>query len=185
MVDTTHHDGLRTTLRGETRAAHESLDGAMAQLDLADAADYALFLRIQYAARIGVEAWLVRHAPPKLQPPPQAPALAADLQALGEALPLDQPLFELTGDEAAMGVAWVIAGSSLGNRAMLADLRKRGHGERPTAFLGNEEMARFWHDFRPRIDSWDGHSQAAVDAAKATFTHFSAIAVAYLPQPPR
>ena len=87
--------------------------------------------------------------------------------------------------EVALGVAWVIAGSSLGNRAMLSDLRKRGHEGQPASFLGNEDMAIFWHDFRPRIDSWDGAPQAAVSAAHATFAHFSATAATYLPQAPQ
>lgn len=174
--------GLRTHLRSATHDAHQALDDAMAQLDLARPRDYARFLQIQYAARIGVEAWLVRQAPAELTPPAQCPALAADLSALDRPLPLDQPLFDAPEHAEPLGVAWVLAGSSLGNRAMLADLRKGGHTDRPTAFLGNEEMAAFWHDFRPRIDTSEADGKAAVASARGTFAHFSAIAAAYLSQ---
>ncbi|MCP9222197.1 biliverdin-producing heme oxygenase [Erythrobacter sp. LQ02-29] len=172
---------LRTRLRDATGDAHRQLDDAMAQLKLTDRRDYALFLRIQYAARIGVEAWLTRHAPSDLVPPPQCPAIATDLAAMGEPLPLEQPRFDQATDSDALGVAWVLAGSSLGNRAMLADLKKSGTGDLPTAFLGNADMAAFWHDFRPRIDDYADTADGAIRSAHRTFAHFSAIAAAYLP----
>jgi len=153
-------------------------------------ADYTRFLGLQYAARRPVEAWLSVNAPPALCPPAQCDLIAADLLELGEILPESGPAFALYADPASktptdcevLGAAWVLAGSSLGNRAILKEVRRtaKQSGEEawPDSFLGDDAMMDFWKSLRRRIerpadiDEVAGASQAAA----AVFDHFIALA---------
>jgi heme oxygenase len=143
-------------------------------------------LKTQYAARVPVEHWLLLNAAADLEPPLQTPLIARDLYALNESLPLPRAPIELGDvDEASViGVAWVLAGSSLGNRAMLKDMqRARRDGETlPAQFLGDETMLSFWKRLRPRIEqpTTRDRLEAAASAATAIFDHFLSVAA---PQP--
>jgi heme oxygenase (biliverdin-IX-beta and delta-forming) len=174
---------LRTHLRAATMAAHDLLDAAMqAASGWKSRGDYARFLALQHAARAPLEAWLAAHAPGDLTPPPQTPLLAEDLAALGQALPSPAPLLTLSrpGAGMALGAAWVLAGSALGNRAIAKQVARIGGGAWPTAFLGDDSMMSFWQGLRARIErpAQAGEADGATHAAEGVFAHFLAVAEA-------
>jgi len=174
-------ENLRMHLRSATMAAHDLLDNAMQQASgWGSRVDYTRFLALQHAARAPLEDWLANHAPADLVPPPQTPLIAADLEALGKALPPPAPGFMRTraasGD--ALGAAWVLAGSALGNRAIAKQVDRIGGGAWPTAFLGDAAMMAFWQRLRARIEQPvpPGEADGAADTAAAVFAHFLAVA---------
>jgi heme oxygenase len=106
--------------------------------------------------------------------------LAADLAALGHPLPapaLPLPHFS-PAPGTALGTAWVLAGSALGNRAIAKQVARIGGGAWPVAFLGDGAMMAFWQRLRTRIERPAAPSEAegAADAAAAVFAHFLAVA---------
>lgn len=185
---------LRAHLRAATMAAHDLLDHAMqAASGWQTRADYARFLALQHAARAPLEAWLAVHAPADLVPPPQTPLLARDLSALGVPLPPSSPPFAPAQTPSrppvaamfhvhhlALGAAWVLAGSALGNKAIAKQVTRIGGGLWPTAFLGDAAMMGFWQALRGRIDepAEAGEAAGATRAATAVFAHFQAVAEA-------
>lgn len=185
--------GLRAYLRSATMAAHDLLDDAMqAASGWQTRHDYARFLALQYAARLPLEAWLTTHAPADLVPPPQTPLLARDCLALGIDMPPASRLpacaaFRLPASASpatALGVAWVLAGSALGNRAIARQVAQIGGGAWPVAFLGDGAMMAFWQSLRVRIERPVGalDAESAARAADAVFTHFLAVAAPAQPQ---
>jgi heme oxygenase len=180
---------LRTHLRGATMAAHDLLDHAMqAASGWQTRADYARFLALQHSARAPLELWLARHAPGDLVPPPQTPLLARDLAALGSGLPAPGLGFDpgftssSTGPGTALGAAWVLAGSALGNRAIAKQVTRIGAGAWPSAFLDDPAMMAFWQGLRARIErpARAAEAEGAAQAAEAVFAHFLAVADAPL-----
>lgn len=174
-------ESLRTHLRAATMAAHDLLDEAMqAASGWRSRADYARFLSLQHAARIPVEAWLAAHAPRDLVPPPQTGLIAHDLARLACAMPPPAPLFTMgrTGAGHALGTAWVLAGSALGNKAIARQVDRIGGGGWPVAFLGDDAMMAFWQNLRARIERPAAPAEAdgATRAAEAVFAHFLAVA---------
>jgi heme oxygenase len=173
---------LRLHLRAATMAAHDLLDHAMqAASGWQNLPDYARFLNVQHAARAPIEAWLADHAPPDLRPPAQTPLIARDLAMLGLALPAPAADFAMDedGEAEALGAAWVLAGSALGNKAILKQMRRASAAdgsEWPSAFLGDEAMLAFWSALRGRLERpIDGaRASAAAQAASAVFAHFLA-----------
>jgi heme oxygenase len=180
----TSADGdLRSCLRAATMGAHEQLDHAMqASAGWQKRDDYACFLELQHAARVPLEDWIAHHAPPELRPPLQTPLIARDLAALDHSLPLPAPLFTLgrTAPGDALGAAWVLAGSALGNRHIAAEVKRIGGGAWPTAFLGDAAMLGFWKGLRKRLEQAAAPTETAgaTRAAKAVFAHFLAVAEA-------
>lgn len=174
-------DSLRTHLRAATMAAHDLLDHAMqAASGWQTRSDYARFLALQYAARVPLEDWLARHAPSDLSPPSQTPLLARDLAALGLDVPKPAPGLtpDMPAPGEALGTAWVLAGSALGNRAIAKQVARIGGGEWPTAFLGDDTMMTFWQGLRARIErpAEPDEAEGATRAAEAVFAHFLAVA---------
>ena len=149
--------------------------------------DYARFLNLQFAARLPVERWIEAHAPFDLRAPAQSHLIARDLETLGEPCPLELAPFPYeTGGNiqaSALGVSWVLAGSSLGNRSILKEIERAGHGDWPTAFLADPEMLRFWKQLRPRIDLPASLATLAASSAAATavFDHFIAHTIPSFP----
>jgi heme oxygenase (biliverdin-IX-beta and delta-forming) len=188
MPSTAHQaptDDLRIHLRAATMAAHGLLDRTMqAASGWRTLADYARFLALQYAARVPVEHWLACHAPRELRPPVQTPLIAQDLTALGIELPAPASPLRLAGraESEAIGTAWVLAGSALGNRSILMQMRRASaaaspDGEPwPSAFLGNEAMLAFWQGLRSLIEQPASaiDADAAAEAASTVFEHFTA-----------
>ena len=174
-------ESLRTHLRAATMAAHDLLDHAMqAASGWQTREDYARFLSLQHAARAPLEGWLAAHAPAGLVPPPQTPLIARDLAQLAMPCPAPAPLFTIgrPGPGAALGIAWVLAGSALGNKAIAKQVARIGGGAWPVAFLGDDGAMAFWQDLRTRIERTAAASEAegATRAAEAVFAHFLAAA---------
>lgn len=141
---------LRTLLRTRTRPLHDAVDTAMGPL--AEGPDYATFLLIQHAARLPLEQWLADNAPPGWEPPAQTPLIAADLAALGHACPAsDGRAPTALPPQAFLGLAWALAGSSMGNRAMLVRRRKRGLAG-ADSFLSDGAMVSYWHRLLPLLE---------------------------------
>jgi heme oxygenase len=166
-------ESLRTCLRENTSEAHDRLDGRVSALDMPDAREYTVFLRFQYAARAPIEDWLERRAP-DLELPPMAPLIAQDLAALDASLPALAP-FRCPAARGAIGIAWALAGSHLGNRALLVRLRKSGAEDRPTAFLADQTMREAWQALLPQLEAPADRLECAqaVTAALAVFDHFA------------
>lgn len=175
---------MRHSLRQATWPEHEALDETLATLDLADPGDYLRFLLIQREARAAVEGWVARYSPPDLAPPPQVPLIDADIAALGaEPARASGSRFEAPA-EGATGVAWVLGGSSMGNRTLLADLHRTASGL-PIGFLGDAEMPAFFKALRPRLEQPPGDPAllaASIEAARAVFASFAAVAARELRQ---
>ena len=174
-------ESLRSQLRAATMAAHDLLDHAMqAASGWQTRGDYARFLALQHAARAPLENWLAAHADKGLAPPVQTALIAEDLARLGMPTPPPAPLFTLglPGTGAALGTAWVLAGSALGNKAIARQVARIGGGAWPAAFLGDDAMMAFWQGLRPRIEApaAPGEAEGATRAAEAVFAHFLAAA---------
>lgn len=172
---------LRDHLRRATACSHERLDQSMRPAsDWRSREDYARFLSTQYAARLPVETWLLAHAPAGLKPPEQTPLIARDLTRLGAPVPGRGSGFALAevGQSAVIGVAWVLAGSSLGNRAMLRDMERALPSQTvwPHDFLGSRAMTEFWKALRVRIEARTKPAECArsASAARGVFDHFLA-----------
>ncbi|MCL9999129.1 MAG: biliverdin-producing heme oxygenase [Erythrobacter sp.] len=174
-------ESLRTHLRAATMAAHDLLDHAMqAANGWQTRADYARFLSLQHAARAPLESWLAAHAPADLVPPPQTGLIAQDLARLGLPSPAPAPLFTIgrPGPGAALGIAWVLAGSALGNKAIVKQVVRIGGGGWPVAFLGDDGAMAFWQGLRARIErpAAPAEAEGATRAAEAVFAHFLGVA---------
>ncbi len=165
----------RDYLRDETASGHDMLDSNLGALMNGDREDYAKFLAIQYFARRGVEGWLSRHGP-DIAPPTQSHLIARDLSALGVAAPDVWPAFQPPTGSDPLGVCWVIAGSSLGNRAILAGLKKKDI-DLPVGFLSDGQMTAHWRSLKPLLEKphHPGTDEAILRGARAVFAHFNAV----------
>ena len=166
---------LRDVLRAATGPDHSVLDQSMAGLRLAEPADLVRFLGIHLAARAGIEGWLARNAAPGWEPPIQTTPIAHDLIALG-GLPtaFPAPRFEPGASADWLGVAYVIAGSHLGNRLLLAQAGPALPDE-ARRFLGGNAMQDYWRRLRSLLAGMTGPDggDCAIKGAKATFGHFA------------
>lgn len=163
---------LRDELNAATRPLHDVLDRQLAPLALGD--EPARFLAVQYAARSPIETWLST-LEDRATPPVQTPLIAADLGELGVALPKRSLSFAPTDPEEVWGVCWALAGSSMGNRAML-QRRRRAGCTLPHNFLADPAMPKFWKELRPQLERV--HSEAlhvhAIRGAQRVFETFLA-----------
>lgn len=166
---------LRDVLRAATGSDHTLLDRSMADLQLARSADLIRFLGIHLAARAGIERWLDANALPGWVPPPQTGLIALDLIALG-GLPtaFPAPRFEPGADANWLGVAYVIAGSHLGNRLLLAQAGSPLPDD-AQLFLAGGAMQDYWQRLRSLLAGMPGPDGgvSSVQGAKATFGHFA------------
>lgn len=169
-----HPGSLRTQLREATREEHDALDAEMRATGWQDRTSYGRFLQLQHAARHPLESWAKTDCPEEIAPPGQIHLIERDLKALG-CTPLDtSENFSLPGDAEPIGFAWAIAGSSLGNRAILREVERDSGTEMPCAFLRDEGMTAFWQSLRVALERpvSDHHASGAALAARAVFDHF-------------
>ena len=166
---------LRDVLRAATATDHILLDHAMAGLRLAEPCDLVRFLGIHLAARAGIESWLKDNAAPGWVPPAQTGLIAADLMALG-GLPAAFPAPRFAPGPAAdwLGPAYVIAGSHLGNRLLMAQAGP-ALPEGARRFLVGSAMQDYWRRLRTLLGGMPGPdgAGAAMRGAQATFAHFT------------
>ena len=106
-------------------------------------------------------------------PPVQTDLILADLAELGFVAPTASADPGLADNFEALGAAWVVAGSSLGNRAMLARRRKAGL-EGADRFLSDTTMPDYFGGLLPALEEPANHTQFAsvVDGAHKTFQLF-------------
>lgn len=171
----TGSSSLRQVLKRETAHMHDTLDSMLVGEALASSDDYARFLLTQYQARKPIEEWVARNLPSDEAPPIQTPLVAQDLAELGMAVPAATGRFAMPAGAAPIGLRWALAGSSLGNRAMLVQRRKAGL-DGPDSFLADDAMPSYFRALRPVLerDVDEGYAGAAVVAASAVFTCFLA-----------
>lgn len=166
---------LRDVLRATTGPDHTVLDQSMAGLRLAEPADLVRFLGIHLAARAGIESWLERNALPGWVPPVQTTPIALDLIALG-GLPaaFPAPRFEPGATADWLGVAYVVAGSHLGNRLLLAQAGTALPDD-ARRFLAGNAMQDYWRRLRSLLAGMPGPDgdESSIKGAKATFGHFA------------
>lgn len=167
-------DSLREVLRDSTRELHDALDGMLAPL--ADGDRYSEFLAIQHAARLPIEDWFDAESD-VLSPPSQTGLIATDLATLRVGPSRNSPRFCPQSSAEAIGIAWVLAGSSLGNRVILRR-RKAFDGGTATCFLADDAMPSFWNALRPRLErpANERDAKCALAGARRTFEHFLSVA---------
>lgn len=179
---------LRFRLRDETRDLHEALDAGFERLGSGDGTrgDYARFLLANEACHRGLEPFVEASGLSARLPPlaggSRRAAAQADLDALA-LRPIALPPFPLDRPRLpdGFGVAYVLEGSRLGARVILARLRDGRRLETgraiPTSFL---EAAGRSDRFRRLMAAAEGLFPAqpdrdgAVAAARAAFDYFLA-----------
>lgn len=172
-----------------TRALHERAEQAFARFDLARRDGYGEFLQAQGAALLPLEAALDAAGAELLMADwPQrkrGAALKADLAALGLAPVAPQPQPRLAGEGEALGALYVLEGSKLGARYLLARVNEHGFARGATAFLAHGEAPErkgAWPAFLQRLAAipFDPPRAAAVLAgATEAFHLFERAALAF------
>ena len=165
---------LREVLKRATGTLHSALDTSLSPL--ASGRDYPRFLAIQHSARAPIEAWFDANSA-ELSPPPQTRLIAADLAELGAPVPPLSFGFAPKNADEALGIAWVLAGSSLGNKLLLKR-RSEHDGGVGTRFLSDRSMAQFWSGLLVTLEQPcdDATRRHAVTGATRVFEHFLAVA---------
>ena len=144
---------LRSGLKRATAAVHARLDRRVGSMPLGGPREYAAFLSAQYAARTIIEPEISGHDVYGLPDmPSQLPVLTADLAALGCAPPEPHATIRFETPAEALGAAWVVAGSSMGNRVMLAQRRKAGCSG-PDSFLSDTSMPGYFRQLLELLES--------------------------------
>ena len=154
-------------LRAATASDHDAVDAGFGRYDLTDADDYRAFLIAHARALPAVEAWLAAISGLAAVRSREA-ALAEDLAALGEDMPVPM-LFDIPPSTAAgWGAMYVIEGSRLGG-IMLSRSVPDGM---PLAYLGAKHLSGEWRallaaiDGEPADEAW---IEEAIVGAKAAF----------------
>lgn len=144
----------------------------MAAAGQAEGEAYADFLAIQHSARTPLERWADEICPADMVPPAQCAILAEDLASLGRPLPEPAGL-EPPETVDWHGFAWALAGSSLGNRAMLVRRRKVSAGG-PDRFLSDPAMPQYFRELLPTLarPATPEIEEGAIAAALAVFATF-------------
>lgn len=168
-------------MRSMTKGTHDRLDASIGALDLCDPDEYRDFLTIQLAARRPIEDWCAAHMPAQLRPPAQSGLIASDLAMLDSSAAVHTPEFTPDADADALGVAWALGGSSMGNRAMLARMQKHSPSQMPTAFLADPAMSAYWAALKPRLEQPVSAALIgrATSGANAVFQCFEAARTIY------
>ncbi len=136
------------TLRTATGPAHAAIDAAYGRFDLTDRDGYIRFLLAHARVVPPVEAML-NDAPGLPAFGPRSPALAADLTALGLAMP-DPLSMPVERDPAALwGIFYVAEGSRLGGVMLARDVAVG----LPDAYLSAGHGRGGWREVRAAIDA--------------------------------
>lgn len=168
------------TLRAATAADHERVDALFGAMRLDDRDDYRRMLAAHARVVPAIEAALARGDVANELPAwtPRTSLLAADLAALGAAMPAPLPFALPQGEPApaAWGALYVVEGSRLGGQLLA---RRVGSGM-PHAYLAARHAPGAW---RALLASLEARAAAAPPAwgaaviagARATFDLFAAV----------
>ncbi|MFJ4440573.1 biliverdin-producing heme oxygenase [Pseudomonas sp. NPDC089422] len=174
---------LLLALREGTRDCHKALEARLPFFSPGfDSAAYRRLLQAYYGFHAPLEHHLSAYQGPERR---KTATLARDLQALKlseadiDALPLCQALPAIRDEASALGVMYVLEGSTLGGQVLKRAMAERlgiGH-DSGAAFLDvyGPLTGSYWRSFLERLGqaSATGPAQAAtVQAAIDTFTHF-------------
>lgn len=173
---------VRWRLREETREEHDRLDAAITAFDLSTRGGYEAFLAIHAAAMPALELTLEERGIAAMLPdwPRRArrEALAADLEGLGVAVSGSVSPDLPSDPAAAMGVAYVLEGSRLGN--VVLERRAVAGGDAGVLanrrFLTHGNGERLWPGFVAALDASvpDERAGEAVEGARAAFLAYEA-----------
>lgn len=166
---------LRNQLRQATAKKHTRLDTAFGDLPLSSDRDYADFLLGQYRARKIVGTALAICPPFGIAAPPcQLASLSQDLVDLGNKIRGAESDLVFATPLVSLGAAWVLAGSSLGNRTIRTRRRKAGL-RGPDRFLSDDSLARYFVELLAILDrSYTVvEVEQAIAGAHATFDVFA------------
>lgn len=173
---------VRSALRAATAAHHDRVDAVFSRADLATRDGYGRFLQAQAGAYLPVEAGLSRAGAGAVvsdwQARKRAPQIAADLAALGLAVPDDDVPIAFDDTAAVLGGIYVLEGSRLGG-ALLA----RGVPEAfPKAFLAPGESASWRRllDLLERTLISSEERTSAIESASRVFMLFESSGRRYL-----
>ena len=167
---------LRNELKRATATVHARLDARVGGLPLGERAEYAAFLAAQFEARNAVEPALGEYCLPGLPGmPSQLASLAADLSEMGYRARGAMSRTRFANVSQALGAAWVVSGSAMGNRAMLVQRHKAGCSG-PERFLSDTRMADYFRQLVTVLESApEGIELAeAVRGAQKAFALFEA-----------
>lgn len=162
---------LLAELRRNTSDLHDRLDRTVRQTPIASRRGYERFLLMHARVLPGAERWLAAQPPFAALPGDRlrTAALMRDLAALELSMPTDACI---TGDSSSVaGLAYVLEGSRLGARYLLAELAKAG-ARYPVAFLRHGEGEDHWRTFRAWLAAQPATKSdvaMAVTSARALF----------------
>ncbi|NIE77791.1 biliverdin-producing heme oxygenase [Pantoea sp. Ap-967] len=182
---TTTPSPLLLALREGTRDCHKALEARLPFFSPGfDPAAYSCLLQAYYGFHAPLEARLASYQEPGRV---KLPALSLDLQALNlspadiDALPLCQALPSVHDEASALGVMYVLEGSTLGGQVLKKAMAERfGIGaDNGAGFLDvyGERTASYWRSFLERLGQAPASAAAqaaSVQAAVATFQLFEA-----------
>jgi len=172
--------GLRQQLKDATADAHRELDRAYSAFDLVTVSGYRQFLEASAAALLPLEAMLARAGVGQIMTDwPQRSRSAAirnDLRLVDgrcEALELDGMLSR----HGVLGVAYVLEGSRLGAKVLLARLAAADHRILgASAYLRHGSGLPLWRDFLALLAHEEPATQRelaeAIDGARFAFNMF-------------
>jgi heme oxygenase len=174
---------LLLALREGTLACHKSLEARLPFFDAGfDTAAYSRLLQAYYGFHAPLEARLGAYQEPQRA---KTPALTQDLQALRlstrdiDTLPLCQALPAIGDEASALGVMYVLEGSTLGGQVLKRAMAER-LGLGPSSGAGFLDVygamtGRYWRDYLDRLEQAStapAAKAATVQAAIDTFTCF-------------
>lgn len=167
-------------LRVATAKDHDGVDARFGSVSLDDPAGYRRVLTAHARALPAVEAALTADGRELPIWRPRTAVLAADLAALGVAMPEPLP-FAVTGDAGRWGALYVIEGSRLGGQLLARSVGQ----DLPSAYLSSRHEPGEWRALLAALDAraaamgaaWE---DAAIAGARATFALYAAAAAAEL-----
>lgn len=179
----------RHLLRTALKATHDRIEGGFDGLKLDAFDDYRLFLRVNAAALLPLEAQLsecsIEEWVPDWPLRVRTRAVRSDLQGLGvySVSPMATP--ELKTFAELLGAAYVLEGSRLGARYLLGAVEASGDPRvrASTAFLRHGQGERFWPTFVAILNTKlasQSDFDIAVRGAEAAFGVFAAAQAALM-----
>jgi heme oxygenase len=164
---------IHSELRDATAGSHAAVDLAFSKYDLTTVASYGEFLCAHARALGGLEHRLTRS---RATLPPWSSRmayLAADLEALGIALPRFSPLTGRFSNAVLHGMLYVVEGSRFGSMI----LARRVPPAFPSAFLRAAHAQGEWQSLLTALDTLGSVNPAkwitdAVVGAQMTFEHY-------------